>query len=164
MSSHVLALLYLLILALPTRAQGIEAGPLAASRVIKIRMLDSRNAKPINTSEIEVTMCPAPNAVGEPTIHPVYVRPSENSDGELSIPAHVTDIRVYSYYGAANWGYVNCDSIRDRTGKDHWYAVSQILATGVAAPNYCNKKRVTAQPGEFISWVRPMSFWEKMHE
>src|SRR5215469_14335504 len=89
-----------------------------------------------STSEIEVTMLPLLTQLENQRLIRSMFAQTRTVAGELSIPAHVTDISVFAYYSPAHWGYVNCDSVRDRTRKDHWYTVSQILSTGVAAQNY----------------------------
>ena len=91
------------------------------------------------------------------------IRPTAIGVGLLRLPTGADQISVYAPDGT--WAYVNCDGAKDKQPwPDHWYDVSQILASGIAAPNRCNHRRETAKPGEFIFFVRPMSVWEKMRE
>lgn len=61
--------------------------------------------------------------------------------------------------------YVNCDSSKEKTPIAHWYAIANILTSGVVAPDNCGKlklkTKVTAQPGEFVFFVRKESMTEK---
>ena len=57
--------------------------------------------------------------------------------------------------------YINCDAGKEKdTHTLHWYSISDILNSGVAAPNECYKGKyedsahATAKPGEFIFFVR----------
>lgn len=136
-----------------------------SDRSIEVRMLDSKTGQPITTSEVEVRIRVFQTSGQTKGVPPVYVRPDKEGVGIVNLPSVASDIRVYASYGTANWSFVNCDSVHDRGPiKEHWYSISQILATGIAAPNHCSKSKITVKPGEFVFFVRPMTFWEKMHE
>jgi hypothetical protein len=61
--------------------------------------------------------------------------------------------------------YVNCDSAKDKDSPvPRWYALSDILASGVAAPNGCSKRTALAQPGEFVFYVRKQNWQEQMKD
>ena len=140
----------------------LMCGTLSAQtdRSITIRMLDSKTGQPITTSEIELYVGMSPTSTQTAGTPPHYVRTDKDGVGEASFPIGATDIGVYARDGA--WGYVNCDSVKDRgTYHEHRYSISEILASGIAAPNRCNKRKVIAKPGEFVFFVRPMTFWEK---
>lgn len=134
-------------------------------RIVTLRMLDSKTGQPITTSEIEVRMRVPVTSNPTNGVLPVYVRPDKDGVGVATLPITASDIRVYASYGAANWSYVNCDSVQDRgSNREHWYSISEILRTGSAAPNFCSKRKIAVKPGEFVFFVRPMTFSEKMHE
>jgi hypothetical protein len=81
--------------------------------------------------------------------------------GEVSIPNDANYIRAFVAFGSTVWGLVSCDT----KGRPHTlpvYSVSAILESGIVAPNLCSNKRTTAKPGEFVLFVRHMTFWEKM--
>lgn len=44
------------------------------------------------------------------------------------------------------------------------YRVQEILRTGVVAENACGKARNQPAPGVLIFYVRPLHWWEKMHD
>ena len=145
----------------------IQCGTLDAQndRTIMVRMLDSKTGQPITRSEIEVRVRVPATSSQTKGIPPVYVRPNKDGVGTATFPIVASDIRVYASYGKANWSYVNCDSIHDQgSTQEHWYSISEILTTGSAAPNLCNKRKIDVKPGEFVFFVRPMTFREKMHE
>jgi hypothetical protein len=128
-------------------------------------MLDSKSGQPITTSEIEVRIRVPATSSQTKGIPPVYVRPDKGGIGVATFPISASDIRVYASYETANWSFVNCDSIRDRGPvREHWYSISEILTTGIAAPNFCSKRKIAIKPGEFVFFVRPMTFWEQMRE
>jgi hypothetical protein len=126
---------------------------------ITIRMLDSKTGRPITTSEFQVWIDHASGTNRR------YVRPDSEGVGQMTLPHTVSVISVHAQYGKAMWGYVNCDSVKDRGPYlDHWYMISDILTSGIVAPNRCSKQKAVGKPGEFIFFVRPMTFWEKMRE
>jgi hypothetical protein len=137
-------------------------------RTITIRMLDNKTGQQITTSEFQISFQTLPDLSKIPGLDHYWMEGGERH-GILTIPFEpgTVSIAVHSSYriGFANWSYVNCDCVRDRGPyQEHWYSISEILASGIAAPNRCNKRKVIAKPGEFIFFVRPMTFWEKMRE
>jgi hypothetical protein len=143
----------------------LVCGTLSAQtdRTITIRMVDSKTGQPITTSEIEVRIRASQTSAQTVGIPPLDVRPNRDGVGEATFPVAASDIRVYARDGM--WSYVNCDCVKDRgPDRDHWYSISEILTSGIAAPNRCNKRKAVAKPGEFVFFVRSMTFWEKMWE
>jgi hypothetical protein len=141
---------------LPCRASHAQM-----NQIIRIRMLDSKTGKPITTSEFMVWS----NHEFGPNF--AWVKPDKEGVGEMTLPStsNIVAISVHATYGPANWSYANCDSVRHwGSHPAPWYAIYDILRSGVVADNYCNEKKTTAKPGEFVFFVRPMTFWEKMRE
>lgn len=135
----------------------------AQDRTITIRMLDSKTGQPITTSEIEVTIKASQTSAPTKGTSPIYVHPDESGVGEATFSITASDLAVYAPDGV--WGYVNCDSLKDHgSWQKHFYSISKILASGIAAPNFCSKRKIVAKPGEFLFFVRSMTFWEKMKE
>ena len=136
-----------------------------ADRGITIKMLDSKTGKPITTSEFQVWLGDSVTSAHTSGVSPRWVKPSNDGLGKLSLPTGATVLTVHAQCGAAKWGYVNCDRLKDRGPfEEHWYSISDILTSGVTAPNFCSKQTAVAKPGEFVFFVRPMSFVEKMHQ
>lgn len=128
---------------------------------ITLRMLDGKTGQPMSTSESQLDFWVGTSL--QPTqradIGSRSVRPDKSGSAEITLPA-ASFISVHARYGNAGSDYVNCDRIKTRA--PFRYSVSQILTTGVAAPNYCSKRKADAKPGEFVFFVRPMTLWEKM--
>jgi hypothetical protein len=134
-------------------------------RTITIQMLDSQTGQPITTSELNVWTGESATTAQTGGVSPRYVKPGKDGFGELSLRPGTSVTTIHAQYGKAGWGYVNCDRVKDRGPfREHWYSISEILSSGIAAPNYCSKRKTIANPGQFIFFVRPMTFWEKMQE
>jgi len=136
------------------------------NRTITIRMFDSKTGAPITNSEFRISFQALPDLSKIPGLDPYWMEGGERH-GNLAIPLEptATSIAVHSSYGPANWNYVNCDCVKDRRPySEHWYLIADILKSGIVAPNRCNKRKAIAKPGEFVFFVRRMTFWEKSHE
>ena len=132
---------------------------------ITIRIFDSRTGLPITGSEFMLSFDNLPDSkiAG---LDPYWKEGGERH-GILDIPFEPSGVSmaVRSSYGPANWGYVNCDAVKDRGPYPiHWYEVAEILKSGISAPNHCTKRQIKAAPGEFVFYVRPMTLREKMHD
>lgn len=137
----------------------------AADRTIQIRMVDAKTGHPIATSEFQVWIGSSESSAQTSGISPRWIKPSKEGIGEIELTASAGVITVHAQYGKAMWSYINCDGLRDRGPyREHWYSISEVLASGKTAPNFCGKQKIIAKPGEFIFFVRPMTAWEKMHQ
>ena len=122
-------------------------------RTLKIRMVDSKTGRTITASEFQVWK--------NHSLGTTWVKPNKDGIGEISLPPESSVMAVRAQ-DAGSWFYMNCDDVK---GPDvRWYPVSQILATGIAAPNHFNNRKAVAKPGEVVFFVRQATFWEKMHE
>lgn len=134
-------------------------------KTITIRMLDGKTHKLVAASGYLVRVDHAR------TVHADWVAPNEDGTGKLTVPRDATVLSMQGTYDHSMQTYVNCDSAADKANPDdRWYAVSDILATGVAAPNGCEKPNDTAKfkaavkPGEFVFFVRKPSWREQIRE
>ena len=128
-------------------------------KIITIRILDSKTARPIVPSNFLVRIN------HQPTLHGDWVRVNENGSGKLTLPGEADVVSIHATYDSSMQMYVNCDSIQEKQNpQEQWYAVSTILAAGVVAPNGCSKMTETARPGEFVFFVRKASWREQMRE
>jgi hypothetical protein len=94
--------------------------------------------------------------------HGNWVKQNEDGSGKLTLPANALIVAVDGKYNSDTMLYVNCDSVRDKPEPVvHWYTLSDILATGVAAPNECSKHTAVAKPGEFVFYVRQRNWREQ---
>jgi len=78
-------------------------------------------------------------------------------------PSGATFLGVQGAYHKSLDLYINCDAAMEKdTSTLHWYSISDILSTGVAASNECYKGKyadathVTPKPGQFVFFVRPI--------
>lgn len=137
------------------------------AKTITIRMLDSKTGNLIPTSDFLVQID------HRQEVHANWVRQNQIGAGELTVPGDAGVILIHAKYDAGISLYVNCDAAQDRGSAErdealhHWYAISEILATGVVAPDGCGtakqafKVKATAKPGEFVFFVRKKNWREE---
>jgi hypothetical protein len=142
--------------------------PLAAPQPplpsFSVRILDGRTGKPIV----------AQNVLLHVDHHDALSNDGVKLGDEHSItvtpPAGASVVALQGTYDNSMSIYINCDASADAdTDKLYWYAIGDIMTKGVVAPNKGTTgiegirgihKRVpvpeaTAQPGEFVFFVRP---------
>jgi hypothetical protein len=135
------------------------AGHAQTGKTIIIRILDSKTARPVAATNFLVRIN------HQKTIHADWVTQNENRTATLTVPADATVVSIQATYDSAMQIFVNCDSMQDmRNPQSQWYSVSTILTSGVVAPNGCGKMKETAQPGEFIFFVRRANFRERTQD
>jgi hypothetical protein len=142
-----------------------QSGP-----TITLRMLDSKTGLLIATSNFLVRVD------HREAVHADWVKQSEDGTGLLTLPAGVEVVSIHATYDSAMLIYANCDADKEHgsaeraASPDHWYAVADILAKGVVAPNGCvgkkvpEKLQVVAKPGEFVFFVRPLNSRERFRD
>jgi hypothetical protein len=139
-------------------------GPLHAQtgKTITILMLDGKTGKPIVPSNFVVRIDHLD------AIHNEWLKLNDDGTGEVTVPAGTSFLAVQGTYHQSMDIYINCDAGMEKdTHTLHWYSISDILNSGVTAPNECYKgkyedsARATAKPGEFIFYVRETT-WHEM--
>jgi hypothetical protein len=137
-------------------------------KTVTIRMLDSRTGILIASSDYLVRINQ------QETVHGNWVVKNEDGSGKLTLPADAATVSIRATYDSNTAMYVNCDAAKDTgssehaPGLDRWYKVSEILETGVVAPNGCAGKKIPdrlqvfAKPGEFVFFVRKMNAREQL--
>lgn len=141
-------------------------GMLAQSeKTITIRVLDGKTGKPLLASGYLVRVDHEQNA------HANWAVQNEDGSGKLTVPGGATLISIQATSDASTQTYVNCDATTGTAlPADRWYAVSEILATGIVATNGCGKPKdaakikAVAKPGEFVFMVRRMTAREQWRE
>jgi hypothetical protein len=124
-----------------------------------IRMLDARNGSLIATSDFLIRVD------HKEEFHGNWVQQNEDGTGKLILPPDASIVTAVAKYNATTDLYINCDSVRDKPDPiAHWYAVSEILTSGVVAPNGCSKHTAIAKPGEFVFFVRRRNWHEEMKD
>jgi len=139
-------------------------------KIITLRMMDGKTGRLIATSDFLVRVD------HQQTVHANWVTMNEDGTGKLIVPGDASQLSIGASYDGSTSLYVNCDSNNDTKGKnpgpilDRWYSVSEILASGIVAPNDCIGKKVPeklqifAKPGEFVFFVRKMTSSEQLRD
>ena len=135
------------------------AGHAQTGKTITIRILDSKTARPVAATNFLVRIN------HQPATHADWVHQNEDRSATLTVPADATVVTIQATYDSAMQIFFNCDSALDKENpQPHWYPVSTILTSGVVAPNGCSKMKETAQPGDFIFFVRRANFRERTQD
>lgn len=138
-------------------AQTAQSAP--TPKTITIRMLDARTGTPIATSDFLIRID------HKEDLHGNWVQLNDDGSGKVTLPGDAELVTFEAKYNEDTVIYVNCDSVRDKPAPvPHWYAISTILASGVAAPNGCSKHTAVAKPGELVFFVRKQNWQEQLKE
>jgi hypothetical protein len=133
--------------------------PAQTMKTITVRVLDSRTGRLIATPDYLVQIN------HEDAVHANWVTKNEDGTGKMTVPENATVVAVQARFDIGMSIFINCDDTRDGQNPiARWYAVSDILTTGVAAPNGCGKRKAVAKPGEFVFFVRKESWREQMKD
>src|SRR5208337_5630169 len=98
------------------------------------------------------------------TVHANWVRQNEDGTGRLTVPQDASLLAAQATYDNTMQIYVNCDSSKEKDPVARWYAVSDILTTGIVAPTGCSQRTAVAKPGEFVFFVRRRNWVEQMKQ
>jgi hypothetical protein len=126
--------------------------PIAAGQ-IAIKVVNGHNGKPLKGTTVDVWF--GKKALPPPT----QVTTTNDGSAFLAVPDPIETIVI------AGQGVGDC-----RAGKPtsyiegNVYRVQDILRTGVVAQNTCGKARNQPTPGVLVFYVRPLHWWEKMHD
>ncbi|MGA3371142.1 MAG: hypothetical protein ABSC48_05210 [Terracidiphilus sp.] len=134
----------------------------AQTNTITLRMLDARTGKLIETSYFLVRIN------HEETVHANWVLQNPNGSGKLTLPRNAEVLSIQATYDSATQYYVNCDAeIGEGKPSDRWYAVHEILTSGIVAANRCARAKDAAKftpapaPGVFVFFVRTRNWREQ---
>ena len=123
---------------------------------ITVRVLDSRNGQPITHASVQALIDRA-----DPGKF-VWGHTDEAGIPYVEFDAKISVIAIHAD-PLGTFKYATCDAQHGWFFQTSWYAVSEILKTGiVAGANNCNRRSAVAQPGEFIVFLRPLHWWEKL--
>ena len=136
-----------------------QTGHAQTGKTITIRILDGKTARPIAATSFLVRIN------HQQTVHADWVLQNEDRSGKLTVPGDAVVVSIRAAYDSSMQMYVNCDAAEEKQNpQEHWYSVSTILASGVVAPNGCSNMKETAQPGEFVFFVRKANFRERTQD
>jgi len=140
------ALLVALTLSLQNSGQTSE-------KSVTIRLLDSRNGKPMVANVVEIW-------VDKDRSHVITTHTGPDGVASATIPNGTSEISIYAQQDG--WYLYRCDLTKDTSKPAPVYSLDQIMRSGVVAANRCNRRTAPTQPGEIALFVRPQSLWEKM--
>ena len=123
---------------------------LCAQEIIRIRVLDGRNGRPIGDERVNVLFDAERSARLVPTDRSGVAVVNLGSE-------HLDVIRITSDY------YVPCQP-HPKDSPFLSYSVKEVLQSGIASSNFCGKIEGSPKPGELILFVRPRSFLERLRQ
>lgn len=133
-----------------------------AGKTITLRLLDGKTGRVVAPTGFLV------RANHQPTLHGEWVQKNDDGTAELNIPEGISVLSIQATYENSMEIYFNCDSPKQAANPSElWYPVSEILTTGLVAPDGCvkpkaaDKLKVTAKPGEFVFFVRKLGWREQ---
>jgi hypothetical protein len=132
---------------------------------VTIRILDGKTGKPVPATGFLVRID------HQKTVHADWVAQNEDGAGKLTLPQGASLLSIHGTYDDSMLTYVNCDSAAEKANPiDRWYAISEIVASGIVTPDGCVKPgmapklKPVAKPGEFVLLVRRMTTREQWRE
>lgn len=145
------------------RVRAQQAAAMSGGTVITIRMFDARTARPIMPSNLLVRL-DHNDDIRSQTLHI-----DDQGVGTVTVPSSAAFLSVQGTFNDGMEIFINCDAGMERNSSAlHWYAIADILSTGVIAPNECYKgkyernPRVPLRPGEFDFFVRKTSMKDQI--
>jgi hypothetical protein len=126
-----------------------------AQQQITVKVLDGRNGHPLENVVIDVWF--GDRAIGSPQ----QSRTGRDGTTLFTVPAgERTFVAAGEFIADCRGGNVAGKSFIDR----NVYSVDDVLKTGIVGENQCGK--VTAQPvrDTFTLFLRPLRWWEKLHD
>jgi hypothetical protein len=155
------ALLLLLSLAALCGRLYAQTGEVQQWKTITVRVLDSRTGEPVSPNMLMVRINE------RKANHSNWVQQNDDGSATVRIPADASLLLVQATYDNSTEIYINCDAALEKnTSSEHWYKVSEMLTSGVVAPDECKQSRhheapkVAAKPGEFVFFVRKRNWRE----
>jgi len=131
------------------------SGPIAAQSgpTIAIRVYNYKTGKQVVPSNFVI------NLDHSDEIENQSLKIDEDGVGRVTLPANASVISIQATYSDSTLFYSGCDVDKRASGKRQWYAISEILKTGIVAANKCDKGKyegkahLTAVAGEFVFFV-----------
>lgn len=129
----------------------VLCGPVSAQtgNPVTVVVLDGKSGKPVTPSNYVVRFD------RHDAVHNDGLRLNDDGSAQLALPDGTAWLAVEATYDSSMETYINCDAAREKEkGTVHWYAVADILKSGIVAPNECGKSHLNARPGVFVFFVR----------
>ena len=105
---------------------------------ITIRLLDGKTGLHVAASNFLVKVD------HHDTVHNDWVRMNDDGTVVVTVPADAKELSVKATYNLSMDTYINCDAAKENDReRDIWYPISDILKSGVVAPNECSEEHIT---------------------
>jgi hypothetical protein len=141
--------IYCLVLLSSVLVAGAGSVRVFAQDTVTVRVLDAKTGIPIAFSNLLVRIN------GQREVHADWASQNEDRTAVLTLPKEASTFSFHATYDRAMEIYANCDSAGNKPIQiDRWYKISEILASGIVAPNACSKLKEIAKPGELVLFVR----------
>ena len=128
-----------------------------AAITVQIRLLDGKTGLPVKASNYLVRID------HHDTAHSEWVKMNDDGTVIVTLPSDAHEIAVKATYDMSTETYINCEVSKESDKqRDIWYPISQVLQSGVVAPNECSQTHYTAKPGEFVFFVRKRNWVEQL--
>jgi hypothetical protein len=132
------------------------------SKIIKIRIFDSKTGKPVAPTGFMIRVD------HQRTVHGDWVTQNEDGSGDLAVPIDATAVSIHESYDNSMEIYINCDTEKHKGALgDIWYSIADIMSKGFVAENGCGKAKDIAklaipapEPGVIVLYVRPLNWHE----
>ncbi|MGB0081025.1 MAG: hypothetical protein WBP90_05805 [Terracidiphilus sp.] len=125
---------------------------------IHLRLLDGKTGLPLKAANYLVRID------HNDTVHNEWVQMNDDGTVVVTLPSDAREIAVKATYDLSIETYINCDIAKETDKeRDVWYPISQILQSGLVAPNECSQTHYTAKPGEFVFFARKRSWREQQN-
>jgi len=129
-----------------------------SENTIHIRLLDGKTGLPAKAHNYLVRID------HHDTAHNEWVHMNDDGTVVVTLPFDAREIAVKATYDLSIETYINCDAAKETDKeRDIWYPISQILQSGLVAPNECSQTHYTAKPGEFVFFVRKRTWREQQN-
>ncbi len=128
-----------------------------SENTIHIRLLDGKTGLPVEASNYMVRID------HHDTAHNEWVKIKDDGTVLATLPPDAHEVAIKATYDMSMQTYVNCDVAKESDKERNiWYPIAQILKSGVVAPNECSQTHYTANPGEFVFFVRKRTWVEQL--
>ena len=86
------------------------------------------------------------------TVHNEWVHINDDGTVIVTLPSDAQEIAVKATYDMSMETYINCDAAKETDKeRDIWYPISEILQSGVVAPNECSQTITPPSPASSSS-------------
>ena len=124
----------------------LRLAPRANREYHSIRLLDGKTGLPVKASNFLVQVD------RHDTAHNEWVHMNDDGTVIVTVPADAKELSVKATYNLSMDTYINCDAAKETDKeRDIWYPISDILKSGVVAPNECSKTITPPSPASLCS-------------